>query len=125
MLQACSILYKSKLPMLLVFNKTDVSRHEFALDWMADFETFHVALQADSSYASTLSKSLSLVCSSTKAHLAQQHCLACSVMASIASLSMPRQQFLQCICLSQKCFDHCFGLRHCFLFAKEMSVKSS
>lgn len=61
-LQACSILYKSKLPMLLVFNKTDVSRHEFALDWMADFETFHVALQADSSYASTLSKSLSLVC---------------------------------------------------------------
>ena len=59
--QACSILYKSKLPMLLVFNKTDVSRHEFALDWMADFETFHVALQADSSYASTLSKSLSLV----------------------------------------------------------------
>ena len=64
MLQACSILYKSKLPMLLVFNKTDVSRHEFALDWMADFETFHVALQADSSYASTLSKSLSLVCPS-------------------------------------------------------------
>ncbi|DBA92666.1 hypothetical protein WJX77_006128 [Trebouxia sp. C0004] len=61
MLQACSILYKSKLPMLLVFNKTDVSRHDFALDWMADFETFHVALQADSSYASTLSKSLSLV----------------------------------------------------------------
>ena len=47
--------------MLLVFNKTDVSRHDFALDWMADFETFHVALQADSSYASTLSKSLSLV----------------------------------------------------------------
>lgn len=70
MLQACSILYKSKLPMLLVFNKTDVSRHDFALDWMADFETFHVALQADSSYASTLSKSLSLVCSSISAHLA-------------------------------------------------------
>lgn len=86
MLQACSILYKSKLPMLLVFNKTDVSRHDFALDWMADFETFHVALQADSSYASTLSKSLSLVCSSNKADLAQQQCLACPV---ICSISMP------------------------------------
>ena len=60
-LQACSILYKSKLPMLLVFNKTDVARHQFALDWMADFETFHVALQADSTFASTLSRSLSLV----------------------------------------------------------------
>eukprot|EP00891_Asterochloris_glomerata_P007346 jgi/Astpho2/7346/Aster-01940 len=61
MLQACSILYKTKLPLLLVFNKVDVARHQFALDWMADFETFHEALQADSSYASSLSRSLSLV----------------------------------------------------------------
>ena len=38
--QACSILYKSRLPVLLVFNKVDVARHEFALDWMADFENF-------------------------------------------------------------------------------------
>ena len=63
-LQACSILYKTKLPLLLVFNKVDVARHQFALDWMADFETFHEALQADSSYASSLSRSLSLVSSS-------------------------------------------------------------
>jgi len=93
--QACSILYKTRLPVLLVFNKVrdrhcaaqragarllgwtsacmpassscrrrqtvaipaamqrclkkdrppklqvDVARHEFALDWMADFENFH------------------------------------------------------------------------------------
>ena len=39
--QACSILYKSRLPVLLVFNKVDVARHEFALDWMADFDNFH------------------------------------------------------------------------------------
>lgn len=97
MLQACSILYKSKLPMLLVFNKTDVSRHDFALDWMADFETFHVALQADSSYASTLSKSLSLVRSSNNALVAQHHFLACSVVSLIASMCMPRQQFHLCI----------------------------
>ena len=63
-MQACSILYKTKLPLLLVFNKVDVARHQFALDWMADFETFHEALQADSSYASSLSRSLSLVSSS-------------------------------------------------------------
>lgn len=61
MLQAVSILYKTKLPMLLTFNKVDVSRHQFALDWMNDFETFAQALEADSSYASTLSRSLSLV----------------------------------------------------------------
>eukprot|EP00798_Chlamydomonas_sp_ICE-L_P019855 gene19855-26549_t len=61
MLQACSILYKTKLPMLLVFNKVDVVRHEFALEWMADFESYANALESDASYAATLSRSLSLV----------------------------------------------------------------
>lgn len=44
MLYACSILYKTKLPFLLVFNKTDVQDHEFAVDWMRDFEVFQDAL---------------------------------------------------------------------------------
>jgi Conserved hypothetical ATP binding protein len=33
-MQACSILYKTKLPLLLVFNKVDVTSHGFALEWM-------------------------------------------------------------------------------------------
>ena len=61
MLQACSILYKSKLPMLLVFNKIDVEKHSFAVEWMSDFEAYSAALDKDASYASTLSRSLSLV----------------------------------------------------------------
>ena len=32
--QACSILYKTKLPLILVFNKCDVQSHEFAVEWM-------------------------------------------------------------------------------------------
>ena len=44
-----------------VFNKCDVTRHEFACEWMADFETYHTALDRDSTYAATLSRSLSLV----------------------------------------------------------------
>lgn len=32
MLYACSILYKTRLPVVLVFNKTDVAKHEFALE---------------------------------------------------------------------------------------------
>ena len=44
-----------------VFNKVDVTRHDFALEWMADFESYHAALERDASYASTLSRSLSLV----------------------------------------------------------------
>lgn len=61
MLQACSILYKTKLPMLLVFNKVDVEKHGFATEWMNDFEAYSAALDKDSSYASTLSRSMSLV----------------------------------------------------------------
>ena len=54
-------MYKGQLPLLLVFNKTDVTDHQFALDWMKDYENFNEALESDSTYASTLSRSLSLV----------------------------------------------------------------
>lgn len=32
MLYACSILYKTRLPLILLFNKTDVAQHEFAVE---------------------------------------------------------------------------------------------
>ncbi|KAI9617484.1 hypothetical protein KEM48_007074 [Puccinia striiformis f. sp. tritici PST-130] len=70
MLYACSILYKTRLPFLLVFNKTDVQPHDFALEWMQDFEVFQQALVAQSQsneseggsgYMSSLMNSMSLV----------------------------------------------------------------
>ena len=58
--QAVSILYKTRLPLLLVFNKVDVMAHDFAVDWMKDYEVFRAAIAADSTYAAELSRSLCL-----------------------------------------------------------------
>lgn len=44
-----------------MFNKTDIAHHGFALNWMADFDSYSAALEADATYAATLSRSLSLV----------------------------------------------------------------
>ncbi|TYJ20158.1 hypothetical protein E1A91_A09G242900v1 [Gossypium mustelinum] len=60
MLYACSILYKTRLPLVLAFNKVDVAQHQFALEWMEDFEAFQAAISSDTTYTSTLTQSLSL-----------------------------------------------------------------
>lgn len=69
MLYACSILYKTKLPFILVFNKTDVISHDFAVEWMTDFEKFQLALSQDTTYMSSLMSSMSLVLDEFYNHL--------------------------------------------------------
>ncbi|KAI1334977.1 hypothetical protein F5Y15DRAFT_399903 [Xylariaceae sp. FL0016] len=84
MLYACSILYKTKLPMILVFNKTDVKDASFAKEWMTDYDAFQAALTQDeennafggvegegmgSGYMSSLLNSMSLMLEEFYAHL--------------------------------------------------------
>ena len=80
MLYACSILYKTKLPMILVMNKTDVKDADFAKEWMTDFEAFQAALRDEESsggdrlvggsgYMSSLLNSMSLMLEEFYRHL--------------------------------------------------------
>jgi GTPase SAR1 family protein len=72
MLYAVSILYKTKLPFVLVFNKTDVLPHEFCIEWMKDFEAFQTALLDDETYMSTLMNSMCMVLEEFYQHLRVQ-----------------------------------------------------
>merc|ERR1711988_1179067 len=47
MLQACSILYKTRLPLLLIFNKCDISGYQYAIEWMSDFYKFQRAISEE------------------------------------------------------------------------------
>eukprot|EP00441_Pelagodinium_beii_P036273 CAMPEP_0197639938 /NCGR_PEP_ID=MMETSP1338-20131121/14402_1 /TAXON_ID=43686 ORGANISM="Pelagodinium beii, Strain RCC1491" /NCGR_SAMPLE_ID=MMETSP1338 /ASSEMBLY_ACC=CAM_ASM_000754 /LENGTH=340 /DNA_ID=CAMNT_0043212735 /DNA_START=51 /DNA_END=1070 /DNA_ORIENTATION=+ len=60
MLYACSILYKTKLPFVVAFNKIDVMPHEFLKEWMGDFEKLGDALSRETSYVASLARSMSL-----------------------------------------------------------------
>lgn len=61
MLYACSILYKSRLPLILAFNKIDVTSHAFALEWMQDSQTFDDAVRTGGTYMSNLTQSMGLM----------------------------------------------------------------
>ena len=64
-----SILYKTKLPFILVFNKIDVISHDFAVKWMTDYEAFEIALREETSYMGSLVKSMSLALEEFYEHL--------------------------------------------------------
>jgi GTPase SAR1 family protein len=61
MLYALSIMYKSRLPMVVAFNKIDICSHLMLVDWMKDYSAFQKAIQKEETYRADLSHSMSLV----------------------------------------------------------------
>jgi GTPase SAR1 family protein len=59
MLYACSILYRSGLPVILALTKTDVKPADELISWMTDIEKFEAALDApgDTSYFTEFNRS--------------------------------------------------------------------
>ncbi|KNH06064.1 hypothetical protein XU18_3001 [Perkinsela sp. CCAP 1560/4] len=63
-LYATSIMYKTQLPMVLLFNKKDACETKKLFEWMHDPKTFEEDMMKHSdSYASTLNRSLSVMLS--------------------------------------------------------------
>jgi GTPase SAR1 family protein len=58
MLYACSILYKTKLPLIIVLNKTDLQSEQYIIDWMTDFENYLEALNEEQGYITQLNRSM-------------------------------------------------------------------
>ena len=61
MLYALSIMYKSRLPMVVVFNKIDLCDYSILVSWMKDYKCFQKALEKDQTYRADLSNSMCLV----------------------------------------------------------------
>jgi translation initiation factor IF-2 len=66
MLYACSMYYRTRLPLVIAFNKTDVVSHEFCMEWMRDYDAFQDAIENsrndnEGGFYDSLTRSLSLV----------------------------------------------------------------
>ncbi|KAJ8902080.1 hypothetical protein NDN08_006488 [Rhodosorus marinus] len=60
MMYACSILYKTRLPLVVVFNKIDAEKHDFAVSWMEDYAVFDEVLREESTFADSLARSMAI-----------------------------------------------------------------
>lgn len=63
------MLYKTRLPLILAFNKIDIVRHEFALEWMQDNDIFEEAARQKEKYSSNLTQSMGTMLEAFYRHL--------------------------------------------------------
>jgi len=65
MLYACSIMYKTQLPFVMVLNKIDVTSSDSLIQWMTDYDSIEQAIndecQQNDSYSLSLTRSMALM----------------------------------------------------------------
>ena len=61
MLQAISVLYKSRVKLILLLNKVDITNSKQIRTWLSDFEKFQAAFDIVSNSASELGRSLGFI----------------------------------------------------------------
>jgi len=69
MLQAISVLYKSRIQLVLLFNKVDITRSVQIRTWLEDFEKFQAAFDEVADSSSELGRSIGLVIEEFQAKL--------------------------------------------------------
>jgi GPN-loop GTPase len=111
MLYACSMLYRTRLPLVVCFNKTDVVSHEFCLEWMRDSEAFQQALDdtaETSGFYGSLTRSLSLVLDEFYSNFAN----ACGVSAVTGSGTDEFWKTVQKAARQDFCLDYIEDLKN-------------
>nr|UXY86989.1 ATP/GTP-bp [Cryptomonas paramecium] len=59
-LYSCSILYKSRLPVVMLVNKNDIISGDFIKEWMNDSDAFDKVLEREKTFINSFASSLSL-----------------------------------------------------------------
>lgn len=57
-LYSCSVLYKSRLPLMMILNKVDITSADFLREWLNDSDTFDNALEKEDFFAGSFARSL-------------------------------------------------------------------
>nr|UXY87954.1 ATP/GTP-bp [Cryptomonas curvata] len=57
-LYSCSVLYKSRLPLMMILNKVDITSADFLREWLNDTDMFDKALEKEDFFAGSFARSL-------------------------------------------------------------------
>ena len=93
MLFCVSIIFKSRLPLLVIFNKQDMANTNRIVEWLQDYDKFLEALREDQErYISSLSRSMALSLDEFYSDL--DYSVVSSITVSYTHLTLPTTPYV-------------------------------